>query len=167
MSADLQALIGALAVGHRTTFADAKVKCDAGRTHSVKNAGANLHLARRQRPLRAAAMSLVSCEPTIMLTAPAPAVAKLLLKANLSLDDIDLFEVNEAFASVVLRFMRESGAPEEKINVNGGAIALGHPIGATGSMLVSTLLDELERRNQKRGVCTLCIGGGMGVATAH
>jgi len=114
---------------------------------------------------RIVATATVSTEPTIMLAAPAPAVLKLLDRAKLTLDDIDLFEVNEAFASVVLRFRDELGLPEEKINVNGGAIALGHPIGATGGMLVGTLLDELERLQLKRGVCVLCIGGGMGVAT--
>jgi acetyl-CoA C-acetyltransferase len=114
---------------------------------------------------RIVATATVSTEPTIMLTAPAPAVRKLLGRAKLAVDDIDLFEVNEAFASVVLRFRDELDVPEEKINVNGGAIALGHPIGATGGMLISTLLDELERRRLKRGVCVLCIGGGMGVAT--
>jgi acetyl-CoA C-acetyltransferase len=92
-------------------------------------------------------------------------VTKLLNRTGLTIDDIDLFEVNEAFASVVLRFRDELKVPEEKINVNGGAIALGHPIGATGGMLVGTVLDELERRGLKRGVCVLCIGGGMGVAT--
>ena len=114
---------------------------------------------------RIIATATVSTEPTIMLVAPAPAVLKLLARAKLTIDDIDLFEVNEAFASVVLRFRDELGVPEDKINVNGGAIALGHPIGATGGMLVGTLLDELERRELKRGVCVLCIGGGMGVAT--
>lgn len=114
---------------------------------------------------RIVSMATVSTEPTIMLTGPAPAVTKLLARTGLSIDDIDLFEVNEAFASVVLRFRDELNVPEEKINVNGGAIALGHPIGATGGMLVGTILDELERRGLKRGVCVLCIGGGMGVAT--
>jgi acetyl-CoA C-acetyltransferase len=114
---------------------------------------------------RIVAMSMISAEPTIMLTAPAPAVHKLLNRAGLTADEIDLFEVNEAFASVVLRFRDELRVPEEKINVNGGAIALGHPIGATGGMLVGTILDELERRQLKRGVCVLCVGGGMGVAT--
>lgn len=114
---------------------------------------------------RIVAMATVSTEPTIMLAAPAPAVRKLLARVGLTVEDIDLFEVNEAFASVVLRFRDELNVPDEKINVNGGAIALGHPIGATGGMLVGTILDELERRQLKRGVCVLCIGGGMGVAT--
>ncbi|MFT6552734.1 MAG: acetyl-CoA C-acetyltransferase [Zhongshania marina] len=81
------------------------------------------------------------------------------------MDDIDLFELNEAFASVVLRYQRVLNIPDEKINVNGGAIAMGHPIGATGAMILGTLLDELERRNLKRGVVTLCAGGGIGIAT--
>ncbi|WP_442778293.1 acetyl-CoA C-acetyltransferase [Brevundimonas denitrificans] len=114
---------------------------------------------------RIVGMATVSTEPTIMLTGPAPAVTKLLARTGLTLDDIDLFEVNEAFASVVLRFRDDLSVPEEKINVNGGAIALGHPIGATGGMLVGTLMDELERRQLRRGICVLCIGGGMGVAT--
>jgi acetyl-CoA C-acetyltransferase len=124
--------------------------------------GKQLGLAPRGRIV---GMATISTEPTIMLAAPAPAVRKLLDRAGLTPDDIDLFEVNEAFASVVLRFRDELNVPEEKINVNGGAIALGHPIGATGGMLVGTLLDELDRRQLKRGVCVLCVGGGMGVAT--
>jgi acetyl-CoA C-acetyltransferase len=94
-----------------------------------------------------------------------PASRKALAKAGLSIDDIDLFEVNEAFAAVPMRFMKELNVPHEKVNVNGGAIALGHPLGATGAMLLGTLLDELERRNLKRGLITLCVGGGMGIAT--
>ncbi|MDY6922109.1 MAG: acetyl-CoA C-acetyltransferase [Pseudomonadota bacterium] len=114
---------------------------------------------------RILATAITSTDPTIMLTGPAPASRKALAKAGLDFADIDLFEVNEAFAAVVLRFMRETGVPAEKINVNGGAIALGHPLGATGAMLLGTLLDELERRDLKRGLCTLCVGGGMGIAT--
>jgi acetyl-CoA C-acetyltransferase len=104
-------------------------------------------------------------DPTLMLTGPTPATEKLLAKAGLTVDDIDLFELNEAFASVVLRYQRDLGIPDEKLNVNGGAIAMGHPLGATGAMLVSTMLDELERRDAKRALVTLCIGGGMGIAT--
>ncbi|NRA41192.1 MAG: acetyl-CoA C-acetyltransferase [Pseudomonadales bacterium] len=109
--------------------------------------------------------ALVGTEPTIMLTGPAPATQKALDKAGLTVDDIDLFELNEAFASVVLRFQKILGVPDEKINVNGGAIAMGHPIGATGAMILGTLVDELERRGLKRGLATLCAGGGIGIAT--
>jgi len=114
---------------------------------------------------RIVATALSGADPTIMLTGPMPASRKALAKAGLTVDDIDLFEVNEAFAAVPMRFMREMGVPHEKVNVNGGAIALGHPLGATGAMLLGTLLDELERRNLKRGLITLCVGGGMGIAT--
>jgi acetyl-CoA C-acetyltransferase len=114
---------------------------------------------------RIVATALSGADPTIMLTGPMPASRKALAKAGLTIDDIDLFEVNEAFAAVPMRFMREMGVPHEKVNVNGGAIALGHPLGATGAMLVGTLLDELERRQLKRGLVTLCVGGGMGIAT--
>ena len=114
---------------------------------------------------RVVATALSGADPTIMLTGPMPATRKALAKAGLTIADIDLFEVNEAFAAVPMRFMLEMGVPHEKINVNGGAIALGHPLGATGAMLVGTLLDELERRNLKRGLVTLCVGGGMGIAT--
>ncbi|WP_374295392.1 acetyl-CoA C-acetyltransferase [Acinetobacter sp.] len=109
--------------------------------------------------------ALVGTDPTIMLTGPAPAARKALAKAGLKIDDIDLFEVNEAFAAVVMRFVNELNVPMDKVNVNGGAIAMGHPLGATGAMILGTLLDELERRNLKRGLATLCVGGGMGIAT--
>ena len=114
---------------------------------------------------RIIATAVTGSDPTIMLTGPAPATRKALAKAGLSIDDIDLFEVNEAFASVVLRFMKELRVPEEKVNVNGGAIAMGHPLGATGCMILATLLDELERRQLRYGLATLCVGGGMGIAT--
>ena len=114
---------------------------------------------------RIVATALSGADPTIMLTGPMPAARKALAKAGLTIDDIDLFEVNEAFAAVPMRFMKELGVPHEKVNVNGGAIAMGHPLGATGAMLVGTLLDELERRQLKRGLVTLCVGGGMGIAT--
>ncbi|MCF3102656.1 acetyl-CoA C-acetyltransferase [Streptomyces roseoverticillatus] len=104
-------------------------------------------------------------DPTIMLTGPAPASRKALAKAGLTIDDIDLIEVNEAFSAVVLHFAREMGVGLDKINVNGGAIALGHPLGATGAMLLGTVIDELERRDGRYGLVTLCVGGGMGVAT--
>ena len=83
----------------------------------------------------------------------------------MTIDQIDLVEINEAFAAVALRYMREMDMPHEKVNVNGGAIAMGHPLGATGAMILGTVLDELERRDQRFGLCTLCVGGGMGVAT--
>lgn len=111
------------------------------------------------------ATALVGTDPTIMLTGPAPAARKALEKAGLTIDDIDLFEVNEAFAAVVMRFINELNVPAEKVNVNGGAIAMGHPLGATGAMILGTLLDELERQDKKRGLATLCVGGGMGIAT--
>jgi acetyl-CoA C-acetyltransferase len=104
-------------------------------------------------------------EPTIMLTGPAPAARKALAKAGLTVADLDLIEMNEAFAAVVLRFAADLGVGLDKVNVNGGAIALGHPLGATGAMLLGTLVDELERREQRYGLATLCVGGGMGVAT--
>jgi len=125
-------------------------------------AGKRLGLTPRARIVCAA---VTGSDPTIMLTGPAPATRKALAKAGLSIGDIDLFEVNEAFASVVMRFMKDLGVPEEKINVNGGAIALGHPLGATGCMILGNLIDELEARNLRRGLATLCVGGGMGIAT--
>nr|MBO2509857.1 acetyl-CoA acetyltransferase [Gammaproteobacteria bacterium] len=114
---------------------------------------------------RIVATAVTSTDPTIMLTGPAPASRKALAKAGLKVDDIDLFEVNEAFASVVLKFMKDMDVPEEKVNVNGGAIAMGHPLGATGCIILGTLLDELEKRNGRYGLATLCVGGGMGIAT--
>jgi len=114
---------------------------------------------------RVVSVALTSTDPTIMLTGPAPAARKALEKASLTAEDIDLYEVNEAFASVVMRFQRELNVPDEKVNVNGGSIALGHPLGATGAMILSTLLDELERQEKRYGLATLCVGGGMGIAT--
>lgn len=111
------------------------------------------------------ATALVGADPTIMLTGPAPAARKALAKAGLIIDDIDLFEVNEAFAAVVMHFINEMKVDPAKVNVNGGAIAMGHPLGATGAMILGTLLDELERQGKKRGLATLCVGGGMGIAT--
>jgi len=114
---------------------------------------------------RIVATATVGSEPTIMLTGPTPATEKVLKIAGLTPDDIDLWELNEAFASVVLKWIKDLRLPEEKVNVNGGAIAMGHPLGATGAMLVGTVVDELERRQARRALVTLCIGGGMGVAT--
>jgi acetyl-CoA C-acetyltransferase len=114
---------------------------------------------------RIVATAVTGTDPTIMLTGPAPATRKALAKAGLSVDDIDLFEVNEAFASVVMKFMKDMGVSEEKVNVNGGSIAMGHPLGATGCAILGTLLDELEKRQLRYGLATLCVGGGMGIAT--
>jgi len=114
---------------------------------------------------RIVATAVSGADPTIMLTGPAPACRKALAKAGLTVDDIDLVEMNEAFAAVVLRFMRDMDIPWDKVNVNGGAIALGHPLGATGAMILGTIVDELERRELRYGMVTLCIGGGMGLAT--
>jgi len=109
--------------------------------------------------------AVAGTEPVIMLTAPGPAAKRVVQKAGMTFDDIDLFEVNEAFASVVLKFFKDTGVDPAKVNVNGGAMALGHPIGATGAMLIGTLLDELERRDLQTGLVTMCTGGGMGTAT--
>ncbi len=114
---------------------------------------------------RIVATATSGADATIMLTGPTPATEKVLARAGLTVDDIDLFELNEAFASVVLKFQKDLKIPDEKLNVNGGAIAMGHPLGATGAMITGTMVDELERRGAKRALVTLCIGGGMGVAT--
>jgi acetyl-CoA C-acetyltransferase len=125
----------------------------AGRSHGLKPRA------------RIVATALSGDDPTIMLTGPMPATRKALAKAGMQIEQIDLFEVNEAFAAVPMRFMMEMGVPHEKVNVNGGAIAMGHPLGATGAMILGTLLDELERRQLRYGLATLCVGGGMGIAT--
>ncbi|MGW5275689.1 acetyl-CoA C-acetyltransferase [Streptomyces sp. NPDC004044] len=127
-----------------------------------KETGERYGLTPRARIVSAA---VSGSEPTIMLTGPAPATRKALAKAGLTIDDIDLVEINEAFAGVVLRFARDMGLSLDKINVNGGAIALGHPLGATGAMILGTLIDELERQDKRYGLATLCVGGGMGIAT--
>ncbi|RRJ84433.1 acetyl-CoA C-acetyltransferase [Aestuariirhabdus litorea] len=114
---------------------------------------------------RIVATAVTSTDPTIMLTGPAPAARKALARAGMSVDEIDLFEVNEAFASVVLKFIKDMGVDPASVNVNGGSIAMGHPLGATGAMIVGTLIDELEARGQRYGLATLCVGGGMGIAT--
>lgn len=114
---------------------------------------------------RILATAVVGSEPTIMLTGPTPATEKALERAGLTVDDIDLFELNEAFAAVVMKWQKDLGIPDDKVNVNGGSIALGHPLGATGAMILGTLLDELERRDLTRGLATLCVGAGMGIAT--
>ncbi|WP_328715922.1 acetyl-CoA C-acetyltransferase [Nocardia salmonicida] len=114
---------------------------------------------------RVVAAAVSGADSTIMLTGPVPATEKVLALAGLTVDDIDLFELNEAFASVVLNFQKKLNIPDEKLNVNGGAIAMGHPLGATGAMITGTMVDELERRGARRALITLCIGGGMGIAT--
>ena len=124
--------------------------------------GRDLGLTPRARIL---ATAVSGADPTIMLTGPAPASRKALAKAGLTPEDIDLYEINEAFAAVAMRFMRDLDLPHEKVNVNGGAIAMGHPLGATGAMILGTLIDELERRDLRYGLATLCVGGGMGIAT--
>ncbi|MCX5415451.1 acetyl-CoA C-acetyltransferase [Streptomyces sp. NBC_00059] len=127
-----------------------------------KETGERYGLTPRARIVSAA---VSGSEPTIMLTGPAPATRKALAKAGLTIDDIDLVEINEAFAGVVLRFVKDMGISLDKVNVNGGAIALGHPLGATGAMILGTLIDELERQDKRYGLATLCVGGGMGIAT--
>ena len=124
--------------------------------------GAELGLTPRARIV---ATAVSGADPTIMLTGPAPAARKALARAGLEVGDIDLFEINEAFAAVAMRFMRDLGISHEITNVNGGAIAMGHPLGATGAMILGTLVDELQRRDLRRGLATLCVGGGMGIAT--
>ncbi len=124
--------------------------------------GADLGLTPRARIVSAA---VSGADPTIMLTGPAPASRKALAKAGLSPEDIDLYEINEAFAAVAMRFMKDLDLDPEKVNVNGGSIAMGHPLGATGAMILGTLIDELERRDLRYGLATLCVGGGMGIAT--
>ncbi|MFN8192852.1 MAG: acetyl-CoA C-acetyltransferase [Nocardioidaceae bacterium] len=124
--------------------------------------GTELGLTPRARIL---ATAVSGADPTIMLTGPAPASRKALAKAGLDVSDIDLFEINEAFAAVAMRFMRDLGISPEITNVNGGAIAMGHPLGATGAIILGTLIDELTRRDLRRGLATLCVGGGMGIAT--
>jgi acetyl-CoA C-acetyltransferase len=104
-------------------------------------------------------------EPVIMLTAPVPATERCLAKAGMTIKDVDLVEINEAFAAVPLKVMRDCGMRHDQVNVNGGAIALGHPLGATGGMLIGTVLDELERQDKTTGLVTMCIGGGMGITT--
>ena len=123
--------------------------------------------ARAFKPARARvkAFANIGSEPSIMLTGPIDVTRKVLKKAGMTLDDIDLVELNEAFASVVLRYMQAFDLDHAKMNVNGGAIAMGHPLGATGAMILGTVLDELERRELSTALITLCIGAGMGTAT--
>jgi acetyl-CoA C-acetyltransferase len=144
--------------GNSSGIVDGAALCAIGN----EAAGARHGLVAKGRVL---ATALSGADPTIMLTGPAPASRKALQKASLTVEDLDLVEINEAFAAVVLRFVRDMGLPMEKVNVNGGAIALGHPLGATGAMILGTILDELHRTGGRYGLCTLCVGGGMGIAT--
>lgn len=114
---------------------------------------------------RVTAAAAIGSEPIIMLTAPGPAAERCLERAGMTTSDIDLWEINEAFAAVPLKTIRDLDLDPDRVNVNGGAIALGHPIGATGAMLIGTVLDELERRDLTTGLVTMCTGGGMGTAT--
>ncbi|WOJ93629.1 acetyl-CoA C-acetyltransferase [Congregibacter variabilis] len=127
-----------------------------------EKAGKDLGLTPRARIV---ATAVLATDPVIMLTGPGPAAKKCLERAGMKKEDIDLWEINEAFASVALRYMQDLGIDHEVTNVNGGAIAMGHPLGATGAMLVSIMLDELERRDLRRGMLSLCVGGGMGIST--
>ena len=127
-----------------------------------EQAGADAGLTPRGRVV---ATALSGADPTIILTGPGPAARKALERAGMTAPEIDLWEINEAFAAVPMRFTRELGIDPETVNVNGGAIAMGHPLGATGAMIFGTLLDELERQDKRYGLATLCVGGGMGIAT--
>jgi acetyl-CoA C-acetyltransferase len=151
-------------IDHRHTAANSSGIVDGAAAVLVgsKKAGRKMGLKPRAR-IRAFAS--IGSEPTIMLTGPGPATEKVLRRAGMRTSDIDLFELNEAFAAVVLRYMQQLSVPHDRINVNGGAIAMGHPLGATGAMILGTALDELERRNLGTALVTLCIGAGMGTAT--
>ncbi|HEU5334108.1 MAG TPA: acetyl-CoA C-acetyltransferase [Actinocrinis sp.] len=151
-------------IEHMHTAGNSSQIVDGAAAMLIGTAEAGRRLGLRPRA-RIVSTAVIGTEPTIMLTGPAPASRKALDRAGLAVDDIDLFEVNEAFAAVVLKYCRDLGVDEERVNVNGGAIALGHPLGATGAMILGTLLDELERRELRRGLATLCVGGGMGIAT--
>jgi acetyl-CoA C-acetyltransferase len=152
------------AIDHVHTGGNSSGIVDGASLLLLGNESAGVHAGLTPRG-RIVATAVTGSEPTIMLTGPAPASRKALKVAGLSVEDIDLFEINEAFASVAMRFMKDLELDPGKVNVNGGAIALGHPLGATGGMLVGTVLDELERRNARHGLITLCVGGGMGIAT--
>ncbi len=152
------------AVDHRHTAANSSGIVDGAAAVLVGNRDASKAMGLKPRA-RIKAFASIGSEPTIMLTGPGPASEKVLQRAGMSAADIDLFELNEAFASVVLRYMQQLDIPHDKINVAGGAIAMGHPLGATGAMILGTVLDELERRDLNTALVTLCIGGGMGTAT--
>jgi acetyl-CoA C-acetyltransferase len=152
------------AIEHVHTAANSSGIVDGAAAVLVGSADAGRQMNLKPRA-RIRAFSSIGSEPTIMLTGPAPATQKALNRAGMNTSDIDLFELNEAFASVVLLFMKLLNIPHDKINVNGGAIAMGHPLGATGAMILGTVLDELERRDLSTALVTLCIGAGMGTAT--
>jgi acetyl-CoA C-acetyltransferase len=152
------------AIKHVHTAANSSGIVDGAAAVLVGSAEAGKQMNLKPRA-RIRAFSSIGSEPTIMLTGPAPATQKALNRAGMNTSDIDLFELNEAFASVVLLFMKLLNIPHDKINVNGGAIAMGHPLGATGAMILGTVLDELERRDLSTALVTLCIGAGMGTAT--
>jgi acetyl-CoA C-acetyltransferase len=151
-------------IGHIHTPGNSSGIVDGASLVTIGNekVGDELGLTPRARIL---ATALSGSDPTIMLTGPAPASRKALAKAGLTVEDLDLVEINEAFAAVVLRFVKDMGLDMEKVNVNGGAIAMGHPLGATGGMILGTLIDELHRTGGRYGLATLCVGGGMGIAT--
>ncbi len=152
------------AVGHVHTAGNSSGIVDGSAAILVGNAEAGKRMGLKPRA-RIRAFGAIGSEPSIMLTGPVPATEKVLKRAGMSVADIDLYELNEAFAAVVLQYMGQLNIPHDKINVNGGAIAMGHPLGATGAMILGTVLDELERRDLSTGLVTLCIGAGMGVAT--
>ena len=147
---------------HRSVT-DGREKAALGNVAGLTQFGVNLTRLKPRARIRSFAS--IGSEPAIMLTGPAPASEKALKRAGMTVKDIDLWELNEAFAAVVLRYLQVLKMPHDKINVNGGAIAMGHPLGATGAMILGTLLDEMERRNLSTGLATLCVGAGMGTAT--
>jgi len=156
-AADLAALVAGLEGG-------GALDVDGASLLAIGNAATGDQLGLKARA-RILATAVSGSDPTIMLTGPAPASKKALAKAGLTVDDLDLVEINEAFAAVVLRFVKDMDLDLEKVNVNGGAIAMGHPLGATGGMILGTLIDELHRTGGRYGLATLCVGGGMGIAT--
>ncbi len=150
-------------IAHRHTAGNSSGLVDGASLVVLGNEATGKRLKMKPRA-RIRAVAVASSEPTIMLLGMIPATEKVLAKAELMMADIDLIEINEAFAAVPLAFMKHFGLKDTNVNVNGGAIALGHPVGATGAMLVGTLVDELEQRNKKLGLVTLCAGGGQGIA---
>jgi acetyl-CoA C-acetyltransferase len=152
------------AIDHVHTPGNSSGIVDGASLLAIGNAQTGEELGLKPRA-RIVATAVSGSDPTIMLTGPAPATRKVLKKAGMTVDDLDLIEINEAFAAVVLRFIKDMELDIDKVNVNGGAIAMGHPLGATGGMILGTLIDELERQDKRYGLATLCIGGGMGIAT--